>query len=46
MITKTSFTEEWIEASLKAQGINPDKNKFSFAEKMNHALLLAEFSPY
>jgi hypothetical protein len=42
MITATSFTEEWIEASLKKQGITPDKNKYSFAEKMNHALLLAE----
>ncbi len=42
MITAKSFTREWIEESLMKQGIRPDNNKFSFAEKMNHALLLAE----
>ncbi len=42
MIAEQSFAEEWIKASLEKQGISPDKNKFSFAEKMNHALLLAE----
>jgi predicted nucleotidyltransferase component of viral defense system len=45
MITEKSFTEEWLKTSLQKIGVASDKidkNKLAFAEKMNHAILLAE----
>jgi len=42
MISEDSFSENWIKTNFEKQGIRADKNKFSFTEKMNHAILLAE----